>query len=641
MSIYRRIKSPIVVTVTFVAALLLAMTGLALSVGATPSVDIKAVAGNFDTFGAPTDGALATSTTLDNPAGVAVDPEGNYVIAERLGYVQVLANTATNPGYVLGDDCGGGSSPCVWTQGDLFTISGGTNPLGDGASALGLTLDNPTGITVDGAGNVIVPLQESSVVVVLAVSTSNPGYPLRSDCGGGSSPCVWTQGDVYYVVGTPSSFASLVDGSTAATSQLNRPDYATFDSSGDLLIDDYNSAIVILAVTSTNPGYVLGDDCGGGSSPCVWTQGDVFTLAGSWRNCNGGSDGQSGFAWNFCESRGIAVDSGGNVVNANSDDDLLVVLAESASNPGYQLESDCGGGSSPCVWTPGDVFILSANPFSSGSTTSGSAATDTAVVFASGTVFDGQGNLLFVNNHYSVVDMLAMSNCSSQCPYGLNSYIQGDVYVIAGGGSPVTATTQPPDGENGPATSAYLGVNSASFLAIDSVNDALVLADSPLNVVRTFDGGEVASTSTTTTMTHHATATTTSTTSTTTTSTTTTTLNSTTTTSVVSKSPIRASFYFALGVTSLNVAQRSRLESLARVVSNERLTSLRIVGYSDPYSTGSAATALGLARARNVAGFLRQSLASLGDGGVIVTTESGGILHHEPYSLDRVAILTS
>jgi len=94
--------------------------------------------------------------------------------------------------------------------------------------------------------------------------------------------------------------------------------------------------------------------------------------------------------------------------------------------------------------------------------------------------------------------MLAMSDCSTGCPYGLNSYTQGDIYVIAGGGSPVTATTQPPAGENGPATSAFLGSVTANYLALDNVNDAVLVAESSLNVVRTFDGGEIAATTTTT-----------------------------------------------------------------------------------------------------------------------------------------------
>jgi hypothetical protein len=134
------------------------MLGLALNAGATPTVDIHAVAGNFLPDATPNDGAVATSTALDHPAGVGVDPDGNYVIAERAGYVQVLANSATNPGYVLGSDCYGGSSPCVWTQGELFTIAGGHANLDDGVSALDYSMDTPTGIAIDASGNVVVPL---------------------------------------------------------------------------------------------------------------------------------------------------------------------------------------------------------------------------------------------------------------------------------------------------------------------------------------------------------------------------------------------------------------------------------------------------------------------------------------------------
>jgi outer membrane protein OmpA-like peptidoglycan-associated protein len=643
---FHRIKSPFVVIISFIAMLSLMLTGLALSASATsPTVDIEAVAGRFLAPGVPTDGTPALQTTLDTPSGVAVDPEGNYVIADRYGYLQVLANSATNPGYVLGDDCGGPSTPCVWTQGDVFTIAGGGSSGTDGASALTYALARPTGIAVDPSGNVIIPMQDANDALVLAVSGSNPGYPLRSDCVNGSTACSWIQGGVYVIVGQSGSSAALTDGSTAASSSLEKPDYASLDSSGNLILDDYNSGVVVLARSATNPGYVLGNDCGTGSTACVWTQGDVFTLAGSWSGCGSGSDGQAGIDWNFCESRGVAVDSSGNVVIADSDNGLLVVLAESATNPGYQLENDCGTGSTACAWTPGDIFVLTADPYYSGTSPSAgspSLGTDTEVFFPSGNTFDGQGNLLFANNQYQVIDMLAMSSCSSDCPYGLATINQGDIYLLAGG-----ATSNPGTyGEHGSPTSAYLGAwnNSAgaNFLAIDNVNGAVVLADAPINTVRTFDGGEIAVTTTT----YRAppireATTTTSTTTTSTTTTTTTTTMPTTTTTLAPRPRIRANFYFALDVTVLSAAQKSQLGSIARAVRNERIAALSVVGYSDPLSQGGAANAIGVARANAVAAYLHQRLVSLGDGAVTIGRRSGGVLKNRPYSNDRVAVLTS
>ncbi|HEY1222356.1 MAG TPA: hypothetical protein VGE75_02525, partial [Acidimicrobiales bacterium] len=438
----------------------------------------------------------------------------------------------------------------------------------------------------------------------------------------------WTQGNVFTIVGQYDADATLSDGASAASSQMVQPDYATFDGVGNLILDDYAGGVAVLAMTASNPGYVLGDDCGSGSVPCVWSKGDVFTLAGE----------------NFHESRGIAVDASDNVVIAESDSDLLLVLAESSTNPGYTLTSDCGAGSAACTWTPGDVFVISLNPGNTGPTASGSPAIDTAVGYASGTVFDGLGNLLLANNRYQVIDMLAMSDCSTDCPYGLDSYTQGDIYVIAGGGSSFTATTHPnPAGDNGPPTSAFLGSGTANYLALDNVNDAVVVAESSLNMVRTFDGGNIAPTTTTyfALPTFLVTTTTSTTTTSTTTSTTTTTVPTTTTTTTRPRPLLRESFYFALDVTSLDLKQESLLAKLARTVKNDRFPDLGVVGFSDPLSTGAAASALGLARAQAVGSYLHRQLVLIGDGAVTIGTRAGGVLRATPYSRDRVAVLSS
>ena len=67
----RRGTSSFTITISFVTALSLAMLGLALNAGATPTVDIHAVAGNFLPDATPNDGAVATSTTLDTQRELA------------------------------------------------------------------------------------------------------------------------------------------------------------------------------------------------------------------------------------------------------------------------------------------------------------------------------------------------------------------------------------------------------------------------------------------------------------------------------------------------------------------------------------------------------------------------------------------
>jgi outer membrane protein OmpA-like peptidoglycan-associated protein len=96
-----------------------------------------------------------------------------------------------------------------------------------------------------------------------------------------------------------------------------------------------------------------------------------------------------------------------------------------------------------------------------------------------------------------------------------------------------------------------------------------------------------------------------------------------------------------LDVTSLSAAQKSHLALLARTVKNERFPGLSIIGYSDPLSTGAAASELGLARAQAVASYLHQRLVAIGDGTVTIGVRAGGVLDKKPYSSDRVAVLSS
>ena len=73
---------------------------------------------------------------------------------------------------------------------------------GDGGSVLSAAVNVNTGITLDGSGNVLFA-DGHDLIRVVAVSGSNPGYPLAgSGCGG---PCTWTQGNIYTVAGTGTS----------------------------------------------------------------------------------------------------------------------------------------------------------------------------------------------------------------------------------------------------------------------------------------------------------------------------------------------------------------------------------------------------------------------------------------------------
>ena len=108
--------------------------------------DIYTVAGT-GTPGFSGDGGPATAAELDHPDGVSVDPAGNLVIGDTSNNrVRVVAaRTGTFYGQAM-------------TAGDIYTVAGTGPPgyAGDGGPAAAAELNNPQGVAVDRAGNLVI-----------------------------------------------------------------------------------------------------------------------------------------------------------------------------------------------------------------------------------------------------------------------------------------------------------------------------------------------------------------------------------------------------------------------------------------------------------------------------------------------------
>jgi hypothetical protein len=141
--------------------------------------DIYAIAGD-GTAGRGGDGGAATAAELDHPYAVTVDGAGNVVIADT-GSNQIRVVAATTGTY-YGQ---------AMTAGDIYTVAGLERPgfSGDGGPATAAALDQPRGVAVDGAGNLIVSdTLNHRVRVVAARSGTFYGQAM-------------TAGDIYTVAG--------------------------------------------------------------------------------------------------------------------------------------------------------------------------------------------------------------------------------------------------------------------------------------------------------------------------------------------------------------------------------------------------------------------------------------------------------
>ena len=167
---------------------------------------ITTVAGNAIS-GYSGDGGAATKAELNGPEGIAVDGSGNVFFA----------------------DIGNQRIRKVATTGIITTVAGnGTNGYsGDGGAATNAKLSAPTGVVVDGSGNVLI-----------------------ADMGNQRIRKVATTGIITTVAGNGTSHYSG-DGGAATEADLSAPYGVAIDSGGNLLIADFNNSRIREVINSS------------------------------------------------------------------------------------------------------------------------------------------------------------------------------------------------------------------------------------------------------------------------------------------------------------------------------------------------------------------------------------------------------
>ncbi len=261
--------------------------------------NISTIAGT-GTGGYGGDGGLATAAQLDNPYGVTPDASGNLHIADTLnhrirkvdastGNISTIAGTGTG-GY--GGDGGLATAAQlnypsgaaldasgnlyiadtfndrirkVDTAGMITTVAGtGTNgDSGDGGPATAAQLNQPSGVAVDGAGNLYI--------------ADAPNHRIRK---------VDAAGVITTIAGTGSGGFSG-DGGAATAARLNQPASVALDGSGNIYIADWfnhrvrkvDAAGVITTIAGTGSGGFSGD--GGAATAARLNQPASVALDGS------------------------------------------------------------------------------------------------------------------------------------------------------------------------------------------------------------------------------------------------------------------------------------------------------------------------------------------------------------------------
>jgi hypothetical protein len=372
--------------------------------------NVYTVAGN-GTAGFSGDGGQATSAELNQVSGVSADPAGNLLLADRVNNRIRVVAVASGTFYGR-----------AMAAGDIYTVAGnGTAGFsGDRGPAAAASLNDPQSVTADGHGNLVISDSGNSRIRVVAVAS---GTFYRKSM---------TAGDIYTVAGEGKVSARPVP---ALRAQIG-PEGVAEDQSGNLLITDNEGYLRVLASSS---GTFYGQSM---------TAGDLYAIAG---NGNFGFSGDGGPATEaeFGFAAGVAVDSAGNVLVADENNERVRVIAVHTGTSYGQ------------AMTAGDIYTI-AGDGDSGFSGDGGPATSASLSLPQGVAVDAAGNVLIADSEASRVRVVAEHTGTF---YG-QAMTAGHIYTIAGTSGSGSL------GLGGPAISAHL--SELNGVALDAAGNVLI-----------------------------------------------------------------------------------------------------------------------------------------------------------------------
>jgi sugar lactone lactonase YvrE len=355
---------------------------------------ITTVAGS-GTLGSSGDNGPATAARLNFPAGVAVDSGGNIYIADRDNHKirKVVALTGT-----------------------ISTVAGtGTAGFaGDTLSATAAMLNGPTGVAVDGSGNVYFADTNNNRIRKVA------GGVITTVAGNGTA-----------------TFAG--DNAAATLASLNGPTGIALDSSLNLYIaDTYNFRL--RKVTASN--------------------GTIGTVAGNGTPGLAGDNGSATLA-NLCGPSGVAVDANSNI---------------SISDTGNQRIRKVVAGVISTIAGSGPVSFSGSGCVTGGFSGDGGAATAAALDNPQGIALDANLNLYIADNHNNRIRKVTASNGIISTEAGTGS--------VTFGGDGGQATNAALSGPQGDALDA-----SGNLYIADTGNNRIRKVDAATGIISTVAGG--------------------------------------------------------------------------------------------------------------------------------------------------------
>lgn len=425
---------------------------------------ITTVAGTLGTEGSSGDGGPATSAELDYPSGIVVDGSGDIFVVDTDNSV-IREVTAGTIGTIIGNNflaySGDGGSPLnaelnypggvfvdgledifiadtvssvirevVTASGDIQTVAGSGTPCpqppttvcGDGGLAASAQLNNPSGLFVDGSGNIFIA--DTSDNRIRVVNTGAAAVTVAT--------VVIQSGDIATVAGSGTQ-GYAGDGAAGTSAELDGPWGVFVDNAENIFIADTgNHAIREVAASS----------------------GIITTVAGNGMQCSSSSaacgDGGAAISAQLADPNGVFVDSSENIYIADTGDNRIRVANASAQ------AVTVAGVSIP----PGDIATV-AGTGTEGYSGDGAAAASALLAGPAGVFVDSSGDIFITDTGNFVIREVLGAD--------------GFIATVAGN------NTQGFSGDGGQSTSAQF--NSAYGLFGDSAGN-LFVADTDNSRVR-------------------------------------------------------------------------------------------------------------------------------------------------------------
>ncbi len=308
------------------------LTGAVLSVlllaspGGASTVIVISVAGT-GTAAYWGDGGLASTTTVDAPADVAVDSSGDVFIADttdnRVRMVPASSGTFFGQVMVAGDIytvAGTGTVCSTHTPAGCGYTSGGAAQLATSAN-----LDAPSGVAIDSAGNLYIADKTDNMVAMVARAACSSSCPF----GLAST----TIGDIYAVAGTGTACsthtpAGCLYNGAATSAKLDAPSGVAIDSVGNLFIADTTDNMVAMVARAA-----CSSSCPFGLASTAL--GSIYAVAGTGTACS--THTPAGCLYNGAATSakldapsGVATIRPGNLFIADTTDNMAAMVARVA-----------------------------------------------------------------------------------------------------------------------------------------------------------------------------------------------------------------------------------------------------------------------------------------------------------------------